>query len=474
MKKYFTIILLVFLAISGRPSDAQISGNKDQLTPSERQARDVFRQLTDIRTTLGIGCTLASRAMAERFKEAGFPESDVILAGPQPQHLNLIVRYRSKGSRPPVLFIGHLDVVEALKEDWTVDPFKFIEKDGYFYGRGTSDMKNDDAILVATLIRLKSEGYIPDRDIILALTDDEEGGDANGVDWLLKNRRELIDAEYCINPDGGGGDIKNGRNAVMNIQTGEKIYLDYTLEAHNKGGHSSLPEKTNAIYQVAEALVRLEKYEFPVRLNETTRAYFERNAVNETGRLKSDMLAVSGSSTDMAAADRLASISPFYNSMMRTTCVATTIKGGHALNALPQTVTANINCRMLPDDTPENVVNTLKSVINDPEITIINIDRSVLSPASPLREDILETLDTITASMWPGAIVTPVMITGATDGRYLRKEGIPVYGISGVFSDFDDVRAHGRDERIGVKEFYKGLEFMYRFMKSLTSDMAKH
>jgi acetylornithine deacetylase/succinyl-diaminopimelate desuccinylase-like protein len=467
-----TVIWLIILSvnITCYNTFCQTSGNPGTTNAHERLAREIFAELIEINTTVKMGCTKAAEAMAARLKNAGFPEKDISVAGPQPQHMNLVVRYHGKGNLPPILFIGHLDVVEALRQDWSFDPFKFLEKDGYFYGRGTSDMKGDDASLIACLIRLKKEGFMPDRDIIVALTEDEEGGDANGVSWLLKNQRDLIEAEYCINPDGGGGDIKNGKEIIMNIQTCEKIYSDYTIEAHNNGGHSSLPVKDNAIYHIAEALTRLAKYDFPIKLNETTQVFFERNSVNETGQTKADMLAVAGTPADNAAANRLANASPYYNALMRTTCVATIISGGHANNALPQTAKANINCRMLPDDNVENVMATLKTVINDRQITITRTKESTQSPLSPLRKDILAKLDQLTALMWPGVIVAPVMSTGATDGKWLRRAGIPVYGISGMFADVDDIRAHGKDERIGVKEFYKGVEFMYRLMKALSTD----
>jgi acetylornithine deacetylase/succinyl-diaminopimelate desuccinylase-like protein len=383
--------------------------------------------------------------------------------------MNLVVHYRGKGTHSPILFIGHLDVVEALRKDWSMDPFKFQEIDGYFYGRGTSDMKGEDANLVANLIRLKQEGFLPDRDIIVALTEDEEGGPANGIQWLLANKRDLINAEYCINPDGGGGSIKDGKEIIMSIQTSEKVYSDFTIEAFNKGGHSSLPVKDNAIYHISEALTHLAGYEFPVRLNETTRMFFEKSAQQESGQTRADMLAVAKIPADTSAASRLAKGSAHYNSLMRTTCVATIISGGHANNALPQSAKANINCRLLPDDTPENVLATLKNIINDPQIQITCTSAAVSGPMSPVREDVLDAVDKLTASMWPGVIVTPVMATGATDGKRLRSAGIPVYGVSGLFSDDDDVRAHGKDERIGVQEFYKGLEFMYRLIKALTS-----
>jgi acetylornithine deacetylase/succinyl-diaminopimelate desuccinylase-like protein len=448
---------------------AQIAGGTRTPEAYHKEARDIFKELIEINTTLKLGSTKAAEGMAARLRQADFPRGDIQLVGPAPQHMNLVVRYRGKGSRRPVLFISHLDVVEALPQDWSIDPFTFIEKDGYFYGRGTTDIKCEDADLVANLIRLKQEGYVPDRDIIVALTEDEENGDANGVQWLIANRRDLVDAEYCINPDGGNGEIKDGKSVVMEVQTSEKIYIDYRLESTNKGGHSSLPVKDNAIYHIAGALSRLAAYEFPITLNETTRLFFERSAIHESGQMRADMLAMARTPLDMEAANRLAKSSPYYNSLMRTTCVATMISGGHAENALPQDARANVNCRMLPDDSPENVMAILRSVIADTQVTITPISVASRGPLSPLRKDLMEPMEKITASMWPGAIVMPTMSTGASDGKYFRLAGIPVYGISGMFTDIDDVRAHGRDERLGVNEFYKGVDFMYRFIKTLTS-----
>jgi acetylornithine deacetylase/succinyl-diaminopimelate desuccinylase-like protein len=450
------------------PASAQNFSNSLPQTENQKMAHDIFRELIEINTTVNMGCSKAAEAMAARLKDAGFPGTDITLAGPQPQHMNLIVRYHGKGKLSPLLFIGHLDVVEALPQDWSFDPFKFREIDGYYYGRGTTDMKNEDAELIANLIRLKKEGFVPDRDIIIALTDDEEGGPANGVQWLIENRRDLIDAEYCINPDGGGGSIKDGKETIMGIQTSEKVYSDFTLEVHNKGGHSSLPEKDNAIYHLAEALTHLASYDFPLDMNETTRLFFERSAQKETSQTRADMLAVAKIPADTAAASRLAKTSAHFNSLMRTTCVATIVNAGHANNALPQTAMANVNCRLLPDDKMENVLNTLKYLVNDPQIQIKCSYAAIAGPLSPMRKDLLDKVDKITASLWPGVIVVPVMATGATDGKRLRAAGIPVYGISGMFGDVDDVRAHGRDERIGDKEFYNGLEFMYRLMKELT------
>jgi len=462
-----TISLCTGLAYS------QVKGISQTRNTQQEVAYDIFRELVNINTTVNMGSTIAAEAMAKRLRNSGFPESDIDVIGPQPQHMNLVVRYRGKGILPPVLFIGHLDVVEALLQDWSFDPFTFREIDGYFYGRGTTDMKDEDADLVSNLIRLKQEKFMPQRDIIVALTEDEEGGNENGIQWLLANHRELINAEYCINPDGGGGDIKDGREIIMTIQTSEKVYADFTIETHNKGGHSSLPVKDNAIYKMAKALIRLASYDFPLDLNETTRMFFNRSAQIETGQVKADMIAVSGLSVDTVAANRLAKSSPQYNSQMRTTCVATMIRGGHANNALPQTVTSNINCRLLPDDNIEHVTSVLKNIINDPQIELINTNAGKPGPMSPLRKDVLDAVENITASMWQGVVVTPVMATGATDGKFLRSAGIPVYGVSGMFGDVDDVRAHGSDERIGVREFYNGLEFMYRLMKTLSSDSAE-
>ena len=469
MKPFLTWSLIVALNFSSVTIHAQTSEGSQDIIAHQRLARELFRELIEINTTLNFGSTKAAEAMAVHLRAAGFAENDVKILGPQPQHMNLVVRYRGKGTLRPILLIGHLDVVEALRQDWSFNPFTFLEKDSYFYGRGTVDMKGDDASLVATLIRLKQEGFIPSRDIIVALTEDEENGDANGVRWLLANRRDLIDAEYCINPDGGGGNIKNGKEIVMTIQTSEKIYFDYKFEVHNKGGHSAVPVKENAIYTLAEALIHIAKLDFPINLNETTRMFFERSALKETGETKADMQAMTRIPLDTTAANRLAKGSPFLNSKMRTTCVATMLSGGHAENALPQSAQATVNCRMLPDESPDNVLAALKAAVADTQVTITRTNASTPSPRSPLRKDVLETLERLTSVMWPGVIVTPYMASGASDGKLLRAAGIPVYGITGMFTDMDDPRAHGKDERLGVKQFYNGVEFIYRFVKAMAS-----
>ena len=459
------LLLFIFLRV------AYFAVSQDKTSDNQKRAIDIFKELIEINSTSRFGSTRAAEAMAARLRSAGFPDSDTQVIGADEQHKNLVFRFHGNGKLKPVLFICHLDVVEALRQDWSIDPFTFLEREGYYYGRGTTDVKNDDASLIASVIRLKNEGFVPSRDIIIALTADEEMGNANGVNWLVTNRRDLIDAEFCINPDGGGGDLKNGKPVTMAIQTSEKIYVSFTLETKNKGGHSSLPVKDNAIYRLAAGLTRLAKFDFQVRLNETTRNYFEKIATAETGEMKSDILAILKTPPDTTAARRLEDASAYYNAMMRTTCVATMMSAGHAENALPQRAQAIVNCRMLPDDDPENVLSVLKSALADDQISVTKTYTGFTAPMSPLREDIAGPVNQISASMWPGVSVTPIMSTGATDGKYLRIKGIPVYGISGMFGDIDDVRAHGRDERIGVREFADGVEFMYRFIKALSSSL---
>ena len=438
-----------------------------KLSPQQQLARDIFREVIEINTTMNVGSTKAAEAMMARLKAAGFAESDMALVAPRPQNKNLVVRYHGTGLHRPIVLIAHLDVVEALRADWSFDPFTFLEKDGFFYGRGTSDMKCEVADIVANFIRLKKEGFVPSRDIILALTEHEENGDANGVEWLLANRRDLIDAEFGINLEGGGGDIQKGKPILMEVQTSEKVYVSFQLEVKNKGGHSSMPVKENAIYRLAAGLTRLSQFEFPVRLNETTRTFFERMSRREEGQTKSDMLAILKTPLDNAAANRLAAVKPYYNALMRTTWIPTMLSGGHAENALPQSARAVVNCRMLPDDSAENVFAALHRVLADSQIIVTQIAPARPGPLSLLRKDVMDAVEQLTTSMWPGVTVTPIMSTGASDGKFLRAAGIPVYGVSGIFADIDDVRAHGRDERIGVKEFYDGVDFTYQFIHLL-------
>jgi acetylornithine deacetylase/succinyl-diaminopimelate desuccinylase-like protein len=460
------------------------AGSPQSEAVTRAMAREVFKQLIEINTTDSIGSTtLAAQAMEQRFLAAGFPRADVVLLGPNERKGNLVVRYRGKpGSRlRPVLIIAHLDVVEARREDWTTDPFVFVEKEGYFYGRGTQDMKSSDAIAVTDLIRLKNEGYVPDRDVILALTADEEGGKSNGVDWLLQHHRDLVDAEYALNPDSGGVTTVAGKPLTVEIEATEKLYADFELVATNPGGHSSLPRPDNAIYHVADALVVLQKSPFPVELNPVTREFFEHVATVESAATAADIRAVLATPSDAAAAGRL-SLDPRYNSTLRTTCVPTLLGGGHAPNALPGRAEANVNCRILPGHSQEDIRLELVRLFGDPELSVLyKSDAGELSPQAsdrkamtppPARADVMDALRSIAAKMWPGAPVIPIMETGASDSIHTMFAGIPSYGINGLAIDRDDNRMHGRDERIGIESFYAGLDFYYEFLKALTT--GKH
>jgi acetylornithine deacetylase/succinyl-diaminopimelate desuccinylase-like protein len=438
-----------------------------QTSPDDRAARALFAELIAINTTHDHGATTpAARAVARRLIAAGLPARDVVIVGPHPARRNLVARLRGSGARRPILLLAHLDVVEARREDWSLDPFRLTEKDGFFYGRGTSDIKDMAVIFAQAVIRLKREKVPLDRDIILALTADEEGGDDNGVQWLLANRRDLIDADYAINGDAGDPVMRDGKVFARNVEASEKVYMDLRLEVRNAGGHSSVPVKDNAIYRLADALSRLSAYEFPPRLNEVTRSYFSRAAAAEPDTIAARMRMV-GETGDTAAMRRLSAGSPWLSSILRTTCVATRLDGGHANNALPQTAGANVNCRMLPDERSEEVVETVRRVVADTAVHVTITSEPVPSPPSPLAPDVLEPIDSITAAMWPGAAVVPSMDAGATDGLFLRNAGMPVYGVSGVALDYDDIRWHGRDERITVEAFYQGLEYTYRLVRAL-------
>lgn len=439
---------------------------------------DIFRELIEINTTDSVGSTTrAAEAMAKRLTDAGFPAADVKVLGPNERKGNMVARLRGTGAKKPVLLLGHLDVVEARREDWTTDPFQFIEKDGYFYGRGTQDMKDNDAILVTTFIRFQREGFRPDRDLILALTADEEGGNFNGVEWLLKNHRDLVDAEFALNADSGGVTTRNGKPVNVDIEASEKQYADFELTSRNPGGHSSLPTPDNAIYHLADALSRLEHSPFPVELNAVTRTYFERRAPLENEQARADMNATLRNPPDSESVARL-SADPRYNSMLRTTCVATRLSGGHANNALPQTAQAIVNCRILPGHSPAETEQTLIGIFADPKVAVRyianngGVERSPDSKGFPTvlpSPEVLRPLEKVSAEMWPGAPVIPNMETGASDSIYTMAAGIPTYGVSGVGIDQDDIRAHGKDERLRVAAFYEGVDFYYRFLKAMTS-----
>jgi len=442
-------------------------------------AHDLLKQLVEINTTDSVGnVSTAAQAMEKRLLDAGFPAADLFVGGSNERKKNLVVRLHGTGRHKPVLLIGHLDVVEARREDWTTDPFQLVEKDGFFYGRGTSDMKGDDAIMATTLLRMKREGFRPDRDIILALTADEEGGCCNGVDWLIKNHRELIDAEFVINTDGWSVVSEKGVAKVFELGATEKVYADYQLTVTNRGGHSSEPRADNAIYQMAQAILNISRYQFPFELNNVTRAYYERLATLYTGERAADMRGILASPPDPAAVKRL-SRDPSENAVMRTNCVATRLEAGHANNALPQRATANVNCRILPGHSPEEVRQQLIKVIADAQTTVRYVadDGQVQDtapdrrgyPPPPLRSEVGKPLEGVVAAIWPGVPVLPYMSAGASDSIYTMAAGMPSYGITGIAVDRDDVRAHGRDERVGVASFYTGNEFFYRYLKTITS-----
>ena len=444
-------------------------------------AHDVFKQLIEINTTDSSGdVTAAAEAMGQRFRDAGFADSDIYLGGPNDRKHNVVIRLHGSGKHRPVLLIGHLDVVEANRADWTTNPFQFVEKAGYFYGRGTEDMKDGDAIMVATLIRFKKEGFVPDRDIILAMTADEEGGAYNGVEWLLKNHRDLIDAEFVLNHDGGEVQLDHGKPLAMVLDASEKLYSDYQVVVTNPGGHSSQPRPDNAIYELSHALLNLEQHKFPFELNSVTRAYYEHLASVETGERAADIKAIVQTPPDLAAADRL-SHDPIDNSRLHTTCVATRVNAGHANNALPGRAEAVVNCRILPGHSKQEIRQELANIFADPKVELryITNAREVLdtipdersySPPPP-RADVMAAVNSAAAKIWPGIPVFPTMATGASDGVYTMAAGMPTYAISGVAIERDDHREHGRDERIPVASFYNGVDFYYQFLKTLTGGM---
>jgi acetylornithine deacetylase/succinyl-diaminopimelate desuccinylase-like protein len=477
LRGILVLAIATYLAIAA-------SGGTVPRTPADganiKLATDIFKQLIEINTSHSVGSTtVAAEAMAKRLRDAGFPAEDIVVMGPEPRHGNMVARLHGAGAHKPVLLIGHLDVVEANRSDWTTDPFQSIEKDGYYYGRGAQDMKDGDAIMMATLIRMKQEGYKPDRDIILALTADEEGGAFNGVNWLVKNRRDLVDAEFVLNHDGGGVVEENGKLLGFTVDATEKLYADYQLSSLNPGGHSSMPTADNAIYHLSDALARLEHYSFPFELNRVTREELAGLAKTYPPEKAALVKAVLKEPPDQEAIARLSADDPILNSTMRTTCVATRLAAGHANNALPQTATANVNCRIFPGHSREEIRQELVKIVVDPKVSVgyVQIDDSI-TPTAPneqqlppvaLREDVMKPLREVVAEFWPGMPVVPNMAIGASDSRYAYAAGMPSFGIQGVALDNNDIRAHGKDERLPVQSFDTGVLFFYRYLKVLTS-----
>jgi acetylornithine deacetylase/succinyl-diaminopimelate desuccinylase-like protein len=445
----------------------------DAATPPDYRplAHEMLQELIEIKSSdSGVGSTPAAEAIARRLRAAGFPEADIQVIGPSERKKNVVVRLHGRGKAKPILIFGHLDVVEAEKGDWSLDldPFKLTERDEYFYGRGTQDMKGAATIAAVNFIRWKQQGWVPSRDLILALTGDEElYGDEDGIDWLLKHHRELIDAEYSLNSDAGDFLTRNGKPYTVALSAGEKKEVILQLITRNRGGHGSRPREDNAIYELNAAVDRVAKLKFPVVPNDVTRAQFIAMSKLESGQAAGDMQAAAGNPPDPAAVDRL-SKDPFYNALLRTTCVATMLKAGHGPSALPQRAEATINCRIVPGQTSAWLMNTLREAIADDGVAISwQFNEPSDPPASPLRPDVFSAAKKSVDSMWPGVIVLPGMMTGMTDSRFLRAANIPSYGVTGLFIEEGDNRAHGKDERIRISDFYAGLEFYDRFMKAL-------
>jgi acetylornithine deacetylase/succinyl-diaminopimelate desuccinylase-like protein len=462
-----TIAAAVATVIAANRAPAQQS-----LTPEQQFAKEIYRELLEINTSnMTSGTTVAANAMAKRFRDAGFPEQDIFLGGVRADKHNLVVRYHGKGgpnAPKPLLLLAHIDVVEALKSDWSpdLDPFKFIERDGYFYARGSSDDKSMAAIFVANLIQFKKQNYAPDRDIIVALTADEEGGCCNGVRWLIQNHKELVDAFVVIN-EGGGGSLRGDKPFLNSIQATQKNVVNFKVTAKNRGGHSSVPRPDNAIYELAEGIARFAKSSFPVKFNTVTRAFFEKTAEIETPEMGHAMKALLKNENDAQAA-AVVSNDPRYNSMLRSTCVATGLTGGHASNALPQTAEVGINCRILPDAVPSEIRDGIAKAFADSALEVSAAgNRNFVAPSS-IGPEILGPVERVTKELFGDIPVIPTMSTGATDSQPFRQIGIPSYGVSGLMGDPEDIRAHGRDERMRIKSFFDGQEFLLRLTRILS------
>ncbi|MSR10279.1 MAG: M20/M25/M40 family metallo-hydrolase [Gammaproteobacteria bacterium] len=429
----------------------------------------VYKELIEYKTTASEqNNTIAVEGMAAWLQAAGFAAEDVFIGGPLPHKGNLVARYRGTGAKEPIILMAHIDVVEAERADWNLDPFVLNEDENYFYGRGTIDDKAMAAIFIASIIRYKREGFVPNRDIIVALTSDEETGGSNGINWLLENHPSLIDGSFALN-EGGYGQLWDGVPLSNTIQVAEKIFASFQVTARNPGGHSSLPRSDNAIYDLAEALLRIRDFQFPIELTNTMRMSYQRQAEINSGQRADDFLALLQDLIPEAALNRLTSEAAI-NAQLRTTAVATLLDGGHADNALPQTAVATVNVRMMPGSDPQAVLRTLTEVVNNPDLEVEYRGGGDFSEPSPLTEEMLSAVETITEQLWPGVTVIPIMSTGATDGAKMRNAGIPTYGVSGLFVDREDMRIHGQDERLLKTSFYGGYEFLYRLAKELSTD----
>lgn len=446
------------------------------MPPADNQklAHDIFRDIVEVRSVHDVGTKGVADILVKYLKAGGFSDSEinVVPETKYPRQVNVIVRIKGKGRGKPVMWICHMDVVDAKKEDWTpgLDPFKFTEKDGYFYGRGTSDMKDEDAAVAASLIRLKKEGYVPDRDIIVMFSADEEVGlEQDGPNFMVTQKRNLVDAGVVMNPDGGSGEIQNGKRRDFVVETSEKVYMTFKMETTDKGGHSSEPRPDNAIYQLAAGLTKLSQYQFPYKTNATTRAYFAAIATTASGQRKADLLALSKEPLNTALAARMAQEDTSINAVLHTTCVATMLKAGVQENALPSSADATIQCRVFPGETMEETRSTLEKVVADPGIKVTLLEPVESGPETVPDPKVMAKIAQVAHSMWPGVMIEPYMDAGASDSIFTRAAGIPSYGVGGGWNDVDDIRMHGRDERDEIGNFYQTVEFTYRLMKGLTS-----
>jgi len=440
-------------------------------TPEEQAFRDIYKQLVETNTTLSANnCNGATNAMAARLKAAGYADADIHLIAPpdRPTKSNLVaVLHGADKNAKGLLLLAHIDVVEAKRADWVRDPFTLIEEDGYFYGRGTADDKAMAAIFVDAMVRYKKANYRPKRDIKIALTCGEETPyDFDGAQYLVEKHQDLIDAALAINEGAGGRLDADGKRVYNGVQAGEKVYQDYRLEVRNPGGHSSRPVKDNAIYQLAGGLVRLSQFSFPIQFNDATRGFFAAMSKIEHGQVAADMQAILTTPPNEQALARLLA-DPSYNSILHTTCVATMLDGGHAPNGLPQRAGANVNCRIFPGTSQEEVRQTLERVVDDPNVKVAFVDPpEKVSPPPPLTKAVLGPIEKITQKMWPGVPVVPTMAAGATDGRFLTPAGIPTYGVSGIFADPATTNAHGLNERVKVQSLYEGRTFLDQLIKA--------
>jgi acetylornithine deacetylase/succinyl-diaminopimelate desuccinylase-like protein len=444
-----------------------IFASAQSLTPEKQLAKDVLKELVEINTTTDtIGTERAAQAVVARMRAGGFSEEDARVMGADAKHSNVFIRLRGRSAEKPIVMIAHLDVVPARREDWSFDPFAFTEDGGYYYARGVRDDKAGDASIIVSMLRWKKEGLVPGRDVIALLSSDEETN-GTSIQWLIQNAPGVKGADFALNADAGGGEIRGGKRAVFDLQASEKIYADYEFTVRDRGGHSSQPRNAdNPIYRLTGPLAKLAAYQFPINLNDVTRGYFQRLGALEGGEIGRDMQSVASAKPSPEAIARL-SATPQYNSQMRTTCVATEIEGGHAPNALPQMAKVNVNCRILPNDKPADIQRTLEGIFSPSgaELRVATAPKN--SPASPLRPEVVKTVEELVAKKFPGAIVVPEMSAGATDGLFLRNAGVPVYGVLGLFQDPSDSRAHGRDERIPVDSYFDAVEFWHELVPLL-------